>query len=772
MPASFPFFPLFRRGAAPLCSAAVLLALGACSSLGPVLQPRAGLLNHAEGPGARVCLDLNDNARCDSDEPATQAGPEGRFTLASDGRHAWLAEIAAAQADAEQPRLRLRALPGQGDEALQLSWLSTVLAAQAEAGLTREPALASLAARAGVSVAELLEPGTADALGQDLIRRFALDQEALLEATLAAWPQAPMTALRLASPRLEAPGRLYVWSQFSDSSQAPFSTAHFSGVSSGGQAGSLANELPISPAGAKVAAATTADLAARYQLSEPTLGQGRQVARSISAGSDCPALLVDGRLQAMQVRAPAVRGLASNAASQTGDRLKPIPADFEVLTCEALLPEQAQVVAINGQRLKLLQPAALLKRVVVVGDTGCRVQGPSAIGQGKPGAPLQDCSDESDWPWRKIARAAASFNPDLIIHNGDIHYREGTPKGTEPGQSLPNEARYAKYLQTITYGWKAWDADFFHPAGPLLAAAPWAITRGNHELCDRAAAGWYRFLDYRQFPASQAPYSPDYQAESCSNYTDPLAVRLGDLQLILMDVGGLADSPAKGRNQGWTNGDHVRTARQLSQLSRLPETRSAKISWLVTHKPLFAFYSGGKQASSSTWQFQKAIQPGVESFAAGNGLLPANLQMVHSGHIHGWQMISHPEDTGLPTQYLIGMSGQALEGLIQSRHSAQPYQALAPQHQAYDIPAEDKRWPWEIAPWSFRLPDGRMARPDAFSTSPIVAAGTEQAHTEEFGFAVFDRVAGTSNWTARLYDPERRLLRTCVTEGKRSRCTD
>lgn len=772
MPATFP---TFRLGAAPLCSAAVLLALGACSSFGPTQQPRAGLLSHAEAPNARVCLDLNNNARCDADEPNTQAGPEGQFTLASDGRHAWLAEVGEAEANpapTAQPRLRLRALPSQGSEPLQLSLLSTVLAAQGEAGLTREQALASLAARAGVTVQDLLLPSSADALSQDLIRRFELDQEALFESALAAQPQDPKAALRLAAPKLEAPGRLYAWSQFSDAAQAPFSTAHFSGVSSGGETGNLVNELPISPASAKVAAATPADLAARYQLSEPTLGQGRQVARSISYGASCPALLVDGKVQAMQVRAPAVRGVASNAASQTGDRSKPIPADFEVLTCEAPLPAEAQVVAINGQRLKLLQPAALVKRVVVVGDTGCRVQGPNAIGQGKPGAPLQDCSDESDWPWRKIARAAASFNPDLIIHNGDIHYREGTPKGTEPGQSQPNESRYAKYLETITYGWKAWDADFFHPAGPLLGAAPWAITRGNHELCDRAAAGWYRFLDYRQFPAKEPEYNPSYQAETCSNYTDPLTVRLGDLQLILMDVGGLADNPAKGRNQGWTNGDHVRTARQLTQLSRLPETQSAKISWLVTHKPLFAFYSGGKQASSSTWQFQKAIQPGVESFAAGNGVLPANLQMVHSGHIHGWQMISHPADTGLPTQYLIGMSGQALEGLIQSKNSAQPYQALVPQHQAYDIPADDKRWPWEIAPWSFHLPDGRMARPDAFCTSPIVAAGTEQARTEEFGFVVFDRVVGTSNWTARMYDPERRLLRTCVTEGKRTRCSD
>ncbi len=45
------------------------------------------------------------------------------------------------------------------------------------------------------------------------------------------------------------------------------------------------------------------------------------------------------------------------------------------------------------------------------------------------------------------------------------------------------------------YGWDAWNADFFTPAAPLLAAAPWAAVRGNHESCARAGQGWWRFLD-------------------------------------------------------------------------------------------------------------------------------------------------------------------------------------------------------------------------------------------------------------------------------------
>ena len=40
------------------------------------------------------------------------------------------------------------------------------------------------------------------------------------------------------------------------------------------------------------------------------------------------------------------------------------------------------------------------------------------------------------------------------------------------------------------------------------------MTHGNHELCDRAAQGWFRFLDTRNFPKAGAAYArtdePEY----------------------------------------------------------------------------------------------------------------------------------------------------------------------------------------------------------------------------------------------------------------------
>ena len=55
-----------------------------------------------------------------------------------------------------------------------------------------------------------------------------------------------------------------------------------------------------------------------------------------------------------------------------------------------------------------------IKRIVVIGDTGCRLKGDN----------VQDCNDPAQWPFAAIARLAAARHPDLVIHVGDYHYRE------------------------------------------------------------------------------------------------------------------------------------------------------------------------------------------------------------------------------------------------------------------------------------------------------------------------------------------------------------
>ena len=56
----------------------------------------------------------------------------------------------------------------------------------------------------------------------------------------------------------------------------------------------------------------------------------------------------------------------------------------------------------------------IIKRIVVIGDTGCRLKGTF----------VQDCNDPVKWPFATVARLAAARHPDLVIHVGDYHYRE------------------------------------------------------------------------------------------------------------------------------------------------------------------------------------------------------------------------------------------------------------------------------------------------------------------------------------------------------------
>ena len=102
-----------------------------------------------------------------------------------------------------------------------------------------------------------------------------------------------------------------------------------------------------------------------------------------------------------------------------------------------------------------------LRRIVVIGDTGCRLKGTF----------VQACNDPVKWPFATVARLAAARHPDLVIHVGDYHYRETPcPAGDAGCAGSP-------------YGdnWAVWQRDFFIPAAPLLAAAPWVLVRGNHE---------------------------------------------------------------------------------------------------------------------------------------------------------------------------------------------------------------------------------------------------------------------------------------------------
>ncbi len=120
-------------------------------------------------------------------------------------------------------------------------------------------------------------------------------------------------------------------------------------------------------------------------------GGGAEV-RAIADGKTCPTLLIDGAAAPMQVRAEADQNFA--------------------LVCSAPLPAAANAASVAGIALPL--PVANPQRIMVFGDTGCRIKGTIA----------QACNDPKAWPFAGIAKAAAALKPDLVLHVGDYLYRE------------------------------------------------------------------------------------------------------------------------------------------------------------------------------------------------------------------------------------------------------------------------------------------------------------------------------------------------------------
>ncbi|MGO4378971.1 metallophosphoesterase [Pseudoduganella sp. RAF19] len=364
----------------------------------------------------------------------------------------------------------------------------------------------------------------------------------------------------------------------------------------------------------------SASLSAYVVLGE----QGAAVARVVTEAASCPPLTVDGQALPMQLRAPAETIALRPTSSAPADS---VPSRFPVLTCEAALPANARSASVGGQTLPL--PRAEAQRIVVIGDTGCRLK--------KSDNNYQACNDAQATPFATIAAAAAKWQPDLVIHVGDYHYRENPcPEGNAGCAGSP-----------WGYGWDAWREDFFRPAAPLLAAAPWVMVRGNHETCTRAGQGWWRFLDPRPLqPGRDCNAAAD---DLSGNYSDPYAVPIGGAsQLLVLDTTATSWRGIKPGQPGW---DQYRdTYRKLEQLSQ-----QARWNLGLNHQPMLGF--GADIDKKSKQRFLELGDLGLQqTFGSLNPLLlPDSVQAMLSGHVHLWQQVSYSSPH--PSQFITGFSG-------------------------------------------------------------------------------------------------------------------
>ena len=310
-------------------------------------------------------------------------------------------------------------------------------------------------------------------------------------------------------------------------------------------------------------------------------------ARVITQQATCPQAKIDDAVAAMTVH------------SSPGE-------NYPITTCKLPIPATAKSASIDG--VPLVLPKAEANRILVIGDTGCRIKGKKA----------QACNDPVKWPFRLMAEVAAHQKPDLILHVGDFHYREtACPEGFAGCVGSP-------FGDT----WEVWRADFFSPGETLLRAAPWVMTRGNHEECKRGGKGWSRTLEPTPFDA----------AKGCNGMSEPYTVALPGVTLAVLDVSTAEEEKV----------DETAAAKFKAQFQSLADKGP---TWVSMHRPIWSseeIDSGGKSVGDN-----KTLA------AAGMGGIPANVNALLSGHHHSFMAFSY--DADLPAQLISGHGGDYLD---------------------------------------------------------------------------------------------------------------
>ncbi|MGI4950787.1 MAG: metallophosphoesterase family protein [Janthinobacterium lividum] len=361
----------------------------------------------------------------------------------------------------------------------------------------------------------------------------------------------------------------------------------------------------------------------------------------------CPVATLDGNPLTL-----APRGTVTTPATAP-------KAYYPVLMCEsAALPAFGHTGATVAS-VPLKMPVANPRRILVIGDTGCRITTATASSQ--------NCNDPAQFPLQFVANYAATFQPDLIVHTGDFLYRE-----------QPCPTGFTGCAGTPAFdNWDSWNADWFTPARNLIAAAPLALSRGNHESCNRGARGWFRLLDVRAYDQAAVdctgPYVPMAGAPGAKgpltryDYTDPYVVKAGSVSLLMFDS---SDSNTTAPDTTTTSGDAGPTKGMTipqiytQQLQAVLPGLSASSLFFVTHKSsydirLAAGPNGSRQGGDATQQSVFG--------ALANGGVPAPIKLIVSGHDHQFQVVNF-QDASFAPQLVVGNSGT----LLDNQSGAQP----------------------------------------------------------------------------------------------------
>jgi hypothetical protein len=367
-------------------------------------------------------------------------------------------------------------------------------------------------------------------------------------------------------------------------------------------------------------AASPSGEVARYVIMGPN---GMAAARIVTPANTCPAITIDGRTRPMTDRAvPETLPLRATASTIENSKASAFP----VRVCEAALPLGTHHASSGHSAFPI--PANRVDRLLVIGDTGCRLKAADSA--------YQACNDPAAWPFARIAARTARWKPDLVLHVGDYLYRENPCPAENPGCKA----------SAWGYGWDAWKADFFDPAAPLLTAAPWVAIRGNHESCTRAGQGWWRLIDPRPLVAGKDCIDP--ANDLAGDFGAPFAVPLGDHQeIIAMDLAGLGGGKI-------SSGDPREPVMATIVADVLRLAGQARFTIISGHYPLLPVIAATDADGRTKF---KQGSPAIQStFGAKDpDLNLPGVNLIISGHVHLWEQVDYGGRR--PSQLIAGFSG-------------------------------------------------------------------------------------------------------------------
>ena len=414
------------------------------------------------------------------------------------------------------------------------------------------------------------------------------------------------------------------------------------------------------------------------------------LARAVVSGGACPVARLDGRIVVpMRVRftgasltdVPGHVGSTNDTAGYPQYFVQnTTPANFASgvpmattswAECETVLPYGFKTATIDGVDLKL--PVLFPNTILVMADTGCRMAGALAANGGNQ----QNCSSPTAFPWAFLASWEATFKPDLIVHVGDWFYRDTNCNNTFPGCLDATSPNYETWGDTFD----SWNADVLFPAAPLLAVAPWVMTRGNHESCGRGARGWYALLDpypYKYANVSCAPSSPSTPANGVATHTADFepsyVVPAGGVNFLVHDSSLANDSAvttALAQNY------------DLDLTNLINAVGPNSINVFATHKPSFGLTYGAQGTAAAPddtagdYTEQAVVAGGTYAASAFANGVPANIGLFLSGHIHQFEYINFADTAHYAPQLIVGVGGTLLDpdlntGLVPANGTLDP----------------------------------------------------------------------------------------------------